>query len=266
MSFADAAEAADYVLERVRASGADRGPGRWYQGARRPPLPLAGAIDHPALKMIAGHRLLKLGEMEARGLVMWASGARDAVLYRRPLEPRELVELQAAGRRCVALLDGVPAPEGLEFALHDLRHLEKFFDPAHHTEQIGFFRVIARALAHPACAELDRALDETWGAERDRVLADMNGSPIFLFAILKMKLKVAVRRRVARDRGIEPPPNGALEAEELEAYAPFLELWLDALGFEGAVRIAGREISARRDGPQFARLLLEYFRDRGSAA
>jgi hypothetical protein len=244
--------AADYVLERVRAAGGHI----WYQGRRAQPLPLDAQIDDPSLRLIAEHRLWQLGELEARGLVFWAAGARDAELYRRLLEPRELVELQANGRRCVALLD---CEDGLEFALHDLRHLEKFFDPAHHRAQVGFFRVIARGLAHPASEELDRALDDIWCGERDRVLADMNGSPIFLFAILKMKLKVAVRRRLAREAGVEPKANGALDDRELEAYAGFLERWLDALALEGAVRDAARAISARRDHPDNAKTLLAYF-------
>lgn len=47
---------------------------------------------------------------------------------------------------------------------------------------------------------LERGLDDTWRAERDYVIAHMNGSAVFLFAALKMRLNMAVRRRrVDRD-------------------------------------------------------------------
>jgi hypothetical protein len=242
-----AAIAAEYVLERARRSSGRR----WYQGPRRPPLPFDG--DHDALRRFAEHRVCGVGELESRALVGWANGARTADLYDRELDATEIVALQADGRRCVSLLDG---PDGLGFALHDLRHLEKFFQAEHHRAQVGFFRIIDRAL--PRCASLDADLDDAWRIERDRVLADMNGSPIFLFAVLKMKLKVAVRRRFARDHGVPPPERGPLDDRELEAYAPMLERLLDALDLPPPIRAAARSINARRDRPDHARALLDY--------
>ncbi len=255
MSRDDAASAADYVLSRVR----ELGGARWYQGERKNKLPLEDANPSEALSIVAGHRLRGVGELESRGLIGWANGARKAELCDRLLSAREVVELQAEGRRCVALLQSSAPAEGLEFALHDLRHLEKFFDPPHYRAQIGFFRMFARALSRPEYAELDRLLDPTWCDERDKTLADMNGCPIFLFAVLKMKLKVAVRRSLARSRGVEPPARNGLDDDELLAYAPVLERFLDVLGFQGVVREAAREISSRRDRPQAGLLLLAYF-------
>jgi hypothetical protein len=68
-------------------------------------------------------------------------------------------------------------PNGLAFALHDLCHLEKFVAPEHHAGQLGFFRLVQRALDTPALPALDREPDDAWRADRDYVLADMNGSP-----------------------------------------------------------------------------------------
>ena len=80
---------------------------------------------------------------------------------------RRVLALQARGRRCVCLLDDAVAlahgdprhPDGLAFALHDLCHLEKFVAPEHHAGQVGFFRLVGRALETPALAALDRELD-----------------------------------------------------------------------------------------------------------
>jgi hypothetical protein len=243
---------AEYVLARVRELARHR----WYQGERAEKLTDDCRGD---LAWFAQHRLWGVGELESRGLVGWAAGTRTAELYDRVVEARELVELQAQGRRCVSLLEDAAPQEGLEFVLHDLRHLEKLFDPPNYRPQIGFFRMFARAYATGAQAELDRTLDATWSGERDRILADMNGCPIFLLAVLKMKLKVAVRRKLARERGVEPPARSRLSEDELAAYVPVLEQWLEVLGFSGDVRAAAREISTCRDRPDHGRTLLDYF-------
>jgi hypothetical protein len=78
-----------------------------------------------------------------------------------------------------------------------------------------------------------------------------------LLAVLKMKLKVAARRRHARDRGVTAPDRGALDEDELSVFTPMLELLLDALQLEGSARIAARELSTRRDHPQHARAWME---------
>jgi hypothetical protein len=87
---------------------------------------------------------------------------------------------------------------------------------------------------------LDGALDDTWRAERDYVIADMNGSAVFLFAALKMKLALAVRRR-GRDA------------------AAALDVLLAAMALPDDVRAAARAVSPRRDRPAEARRLLAHF-------
>jgi hypothetical protein len=247
--------AAEYVVERVQELAGTRA----VQGPRPEKIQVDPSSTLPAVRLIADYRLWSVGELESRGLVGWAMGRRSALLFDEPITPKHIVELQAEGLRCVSLLARIPPREGLDFALHDLRHLEKFFDPDHHRAQIGFFRSWARALGKNDSDRFDGTLDETWREDRDRVLADMNGSPIFLFAVLKMKLKVAVRRRLARERGVEPPFKNALDDEELAAYAPFLDRLLDLLELTGEVRAAAREISARRDRPELGKRLLEHW-------
>jgi hypothetical protein len=207
------------------------------------------------VRLLADERLHKVGESEARALVGWADGARKAVLCRSLASTADIIRFQAEGRRCVALIDG---EEGLEVCLHDLRHLEKLFDPRHYRHQVAFFRWIARAQETKEWRDFDRSLDGEWVAARDAVLADMNGSPIFLFAVLKMKLKMAVRRRLARDLGLAPKEKGALDEEELAAFDRAFEWFLDVLMLSGEVREAARRISAKGNSGGAADVMLRW--------
>jgi len=233
---------AAFLIERVRAArGAlwDEGRGRVAAGA--PP-------SGPALRTFAERRVRGVPEAVVRGLFAWDRGERPVDLLFEVPAARRLLALQARGRRCVCLLEDAAArahgdprhPDGLSFALHDLCHLEKFVGPEHHAGQVGFFRLVERALAAPALIALERDLDDTWRADRDYVIADMNGSAVFLFAALKMKLKLAVGRRAA-------------------PFEPALDVLLGAMDLPDDVRDAARAVSPRRDRPADARRLLDHF-------
>jgi len=251
---ADSERACSYLTERVRrAAGA-----RWLQGARHPPIPCDVASE--AVRLFASKRLCKIEDAVSNGLVAWAHGRRDVVLLERIPAPREVLALQARGARCVSILaddvETAPHADGLAFALHDLCHMEKFFCEEHHRGQVGFFRLVDEATRRPAWGELESELDDVWIADRDHVIADMNGSAIFLFAALKMKLKMAVRRRLARARGVEAVSHGPLDDAESRAFADALEAMFDALAIDGDMRAAARVVSTRRDEADAACLLL----------
>jgi hypothetical protein len=229
----------------------------WDEGRSRvlPPGPPSG----PALQTFAERRVRGVPEPVVRGLFAWDRGDRPVDLLFQVPAARQVLALQARGRRCVCLLEDAAAqahgdprhPDGLTFALHDLCHLEKFVAPEEHAGQVGFFRLVERALQSPPLSALDRELDDTWRADRDYVIADMNGSAVFLFAALKMKLFMAVRRRAAQD-------------DEPDATGPALDVLLRAMDLPADVQDAARAVSRRRDHPVQARRLLDHFQAAGA--
>jgi hypothetical protein len=233
---------AAFLLERVRAA---RGA-MWNEGRGRVPAP--APPSGPALQTFVERRVRGVPEAVVHGLFAWDRGERPVDLLFEVPPARRLLALQARGRRCICLVEDAAAlahgdprhPDGLSFALHDLCHMEKFVAPEHHAGQVGFFRLVERALETPAMIALDRELDGAWRADRDYVIADMNGSAVFLFAALKMKLKLAVGRRHQR-------------------FAPALEVLLAAMALPDDVRDAARAVSPRRDRPADARRLLAHF-------
>ncbi len=163
----------------------------------------------------------------------------------------------------MSLLDDVascaPHADPLAFALHDLCHLEKMVDPAHYTEQVGFFRAVLAATDDPRWLEFDARFDEAWRRDFEHVTSDMNGSVIFLFAALQMKLKMAVRRRHAEAIGAPEPTGGPLTAAEADAFAAAQSDLLDLLALHGDVRSAALMVTTRRDTPAAAYALAAHY-------
>jgi hypothetical protein len=266
---ADAEHAAAFLRARVRAAR-----GRlWDEGARPDAAPARGGTGDSALAVFATRRIRGVSPVVADSLLAWSRGERPADLVFEVLPPREVLRRQAAGRRCVALLDDEVAlahgdprhPDGLSFALHDLHHLEKFVEPIHHLGQVGFFRAVDRALADTEVAALELTFDAIWCAERDYVLADMNGSAVFLFSVLKMRLAMAVRRRLASATGRPVPTTGRLDGEERAALQPVLATWFAGMGLPAALRAEAFAVTARRDQPAHARRLLDHFEAQAGA-
>jgi hypothetical protein len=184
-------------------------------------------------------------------------------------EASDVLAWQARGERCVSLLEGVAAPppheDGLAFVLHDLCHMEKFYEPEHHVGQVGFFATVDDAVRRPGWAAFVERFDRELVREIEHVVADMNGSAVFLFAALKMKLKMAVRRRVARELSREARVSGPLDRDEEAAFLGDLEALLDLLELDGVARDAGLVVSARRDDPSAALAILGHFEAVGAA-
>ncbi|MFT3772113.1 MAG: hypothetical protein QM820_42450 [Minicystis sp.] len=226
------------------------------------------------MRLFATRELSGLPRAASEALVAWAAGRRRVELGFAMPTPRELLAMQARGRRCVSLLDDEAAPPGpkaayggggLGFVVHDLCHLEKFSDPEHHAGQVGFFAALDRALEDPRWIALERGFADPWIDERDHVLADMNGSPVFLFVVLRNKMKLAVRRRMAALRG-EPCRRGDLDEGEARAYEEAVEILIAALGLEEPAQVAARQLSSKHGAdPAAAAALAGAFAARGAA-
>jgi hypothetical protein len=256
----DVERACAYVIEEVRASSG----ALFHQGARRPPLATRSAS--PWVRFIAEQRLHRVTVPVVRALVLWADGFPVELLTEIP-SPGYVLELQSRGRRCVSLLppgtDTRPHDGPFAFTVHDLCHLEKFADSEHHRGQVGFFASFEHAVRDARWGPFEALFDASFTADWQHVAADMNGSAVFLFAALKMKLKMAVRRRVASLQGSRPDLGGQLTPAEARAYAEHLETLLVLLRLHGDVAEAARRTSARRDDPTAAWMLLHHFEQVG---
>jgi hypothetical protein len=240
----------------LRKRGKKAGQGAW-------PRPFPCHTLSPMIRQFAVQRFWRVTFPVACALCAWADGMRRVVLLRHVPAPLEILGLQSVGWRCVSLLSHgqrtSPHEGALEFALHDLCHLEKFADERYHLEQVGFFSCMEAALRQPAWSALDEDLDAQWIADRNAILCDMNGSVVFLFAALKMRLKMAVRRRLARSTGRSSATAGPLNAQEEAAFLSEMETRTRLMGLDGAWARAAHAVSKRRDAPYEAALLREHF-------
>jgi len=232
-SLPDVTRVCSFVAERVRASA----PHRWLQGARKPAF--ACDVDQADVRLFATTRPL-------------------LVLDSAPT-PNELLAMQARGERCVSILSDTAHPDPLDFALHDLCHLEKFVDLDSYAGQVGFFSAIYRGNVEARFSHLDAK----WKQDLEHVAADMNGSPVFLFAAIKMKLKMAARREVARLRGTLENVGGVLDSDEEKMFEQLLDELFEVIEFPPEGRLAGRAVSAKRDAPADALWLARYFTSLG---
>jgi hypothetical protein len=87
----------------------------------------------------------------------------------------------------------------------------------------------------------------------------MNGSSVYLLSVLKMKLKMAARRRLAASRGLAAPMGGPLSLEEEQLFLTLLTAFLDAMELPNDVHGAARTISTRRDAGDAAVTIAHYF-------
>ncbi|MGH7282327.1 MAG: hypothetical protein ACRELY_12430 [Polyangiaceae bacterium] len=252
----DAERACAFVADHARK----KHPHTWLQGARKPAFSCeTSSVD---FRLFAEYRVRLVSEPASRALVEAAHARRPLHVLDRKISPRDLLAMQARGERCVSILDDGNGDDPLEFALHDLCHLEKFVDEETYAGQVGFFDALHRANLDARFDHLDLA----WRKDLEHVSADMNGSPVFLFAALKMKLKMAARRDVARHRGTPERTGGVLDSDEARAFEAMQNVMFDALALPERGRLAGDAVSARRDSPDDAMWIHAYFTQMGERA
>lgn len=256
----DAERVAALVLawaERIHGSRAFIGR-RPDTAARARPRSPGSALDVLATRGVRG-----LTEDARCALLGIHAGTHRALVAERPFSALEVIALQAEGRRCVSLLpeDGPLGPYAtpLAFAAHDLEHLHQFFDPGHHEGQLGFFRRLHYGLSN-GLGGLVASHDDAFLRDVANVGADTNGSCVFAFASVVMKLKMASRRSLGRITG-QTRDQGALTAEEEAAFAPDLGRLLDGLGMPRALLPAAARVGNRRrdSDPEAGREVLAFF-------
>ncbi|HEY0710201.1 MAG TPA: hypothetical protein VGG33_25545, partial [Polyangia bacterium] len=179
----DAERVADFLLTRVQ-----RRWGRLWDGGQRADRATksAGLPSGSALEVLASRRVRGITDIVGNGLCAWFHGGRPVDVIDEIPTAAQVLARQARGRRCVSLIpDEVAAghgdprhPDGLRFALHDIEHLEKFVTPEHHVGQVGFFRAVERSLNSAPFVAVQARFDDLWRADRDYVIADMNGSAV----------------------------------------------------------------------------------------
>ncbi len=250
--------ACTYVLRGAMRT-ADR---RWRQGVRTPVLPVS--IDDFAVRTLAERHVYRVESQVAECLVAWAHRNRRLFLRFDIPTPAELLVYQARGERIVSLLpEGVPTgleASNFEFALHDLCHAEKFFAPEHFHGQVGFFATVESMLRGAAWAQLTRDFDAAWPAEVDHVVADMNGSPLFLFAALRRKVMNAALRvgqdqfaaRAGLCEVLNLPPNVARSGEQFSVHPDVdpVEIRYHADMLQGHFEALGQQIMATQLGAE----------------
>lgn len=256
----DGERIASYVLGEVRK----RARRKTFQRPRKEPFLYAG--EHPDVRAFSTRVIFGVSDDEARAIVEIANKHRPAVLLRQKATEVEILALQSRGQRCISIVDEgtdtQPHADPLAFTLHDLSHLEKFCDPVHHLEQVGFFDAYHRAYCSDPFRLFVARYDETFQKDLGAVACDMNGSSVFLFAALKMKLKMAVRRQIERISG-EKVPEGPLSEKEWTRYEEAENEWLEILELRGEIGEAARAVSAKRDRPDLAVKLRDHFHARG---
>lgn len=265
-----AERAADYLLTHARRiSGVKLCQGAW-DGAFASDAARIGSLvgEGGSLNFLTRHRVRRVPWRAVHGLFVWASGFSVELREDVP-KADEVLALQATGRRCVSLLpDGVspePHTSGLDFLIHDLCHLDKFVDPEHHEGQVGFFATLRELVADARFRALEAELDETFVGDRNRLAADVNGSAVYLFALLKMKLKMAARRLQARRACVPARVSGPLDPDEQAAFDELEDVLYELLGFDDELRSAACATSARRAEHAAASRLLAEFGRRGRA-
>ena len=265
-----AERAADYLLLHARrVSGVKLCQGVWDGAFARDAARIGSLVgERGSLNFLTRHRVRRVPRRAVHGLFVWASGF-SVELYENVPKADDVLALQATGRRCVSLLpDGVspePHESGLDFLIHDLCHLDKFVDPEHHEGQVGFFATLRELFADARFRALEAELDEAFVEDRKRLAADVNGSAVYLFALLKMKVKMAARRRYARLAGVPARTSGALDAGEQAVFGELERVLYDLVGFDAELHAAASATSARRDELAAAQRIAAEFGRRGRA-
>jgi hypothetical protein len=225
-----------YVIEDLQQKVGTR----WLQGKRASAF---DAASSEVMTTVASRRLYQFPEMSSRALCAWSLGQRKVRLLFAMPATLEILQLQARGERCVSLIDDASIPKEYEgradFVSHDLCHLEKFYDPNEYSAQVGFFASLWEMLQTKAWQNLSSRFDTQWEREFAHIAADMNGSPIFLWASFKAALRPALHRAERPGEPFDPRAPSAFCQDSLSQVCD----WFGLAGplKDDAIKISNRQ-------------------------
>lgn len=134
----------------------------------------------------------------ARALLSWDTGIYSLVLMDRIPSPREVLEQQIDGKRCVTVLSEEKSlaryilgeRDAMSFTMHDLIHADHFFKSTHLMQgQIGFYRQMYTLLETGSLQEFfqKQGFEESF----EYLISDMNAYCVHLWKGFKAIIKHA---------------------------------------------------------------------------
>jgi len=159
-------------------------------------------------------------------IVSWAAGERTLELLFHMPSPRELLSLQATGKRVITawlqeseLCQYVGGRDPMEFLMHDLQHSSHFYKNRElYLEQVGVFDLLQHVLTRDNCSLLVLSqLDVEFREDLDYVISDMNASSTHILGMLKAKwVSASIRQPELYSRSaMDSDENDSQESDEI---------------------------------------------------
>lgn len=152
----------------------------------------------------------------AQSLMAWQSGRYNLQLLTTVPSPKDVLQMQAQGRRCVSMLHKQEeiqsfVEEGRDvfgFIVHDLIHADHFFaDPDKAQAQVQFSQKLLQVIQFPEIQAMLKT-DPFFEGEFNYLMSDMNSVPLHLLKTLKAILLGYYKRRAGLNMG-QPLPQDA---------------------------------------------------------
>jgi hypothetical protein len=215
-----------------------------------------------------------------RCIVNWALEKRKVQIFFNLPSPDDVFIMQSNGARCISIFkvclldeasyskepedlikifqDEYPPYEArdcLGFSLHDLQHLEKFYDEKFYCEQVGLMTVLNRSPPHRY--EPFQMYDQDFFRDVDHFISDMNACSIHLLKFFLAKWRLAEGRR---RRGNVASDSLKLTAEEDRMWQEDVRRYLSELKFPSELisRVQSETLDVETAG-----LLRRYFHQMG---
>lgn len=179
---------------------------------------------HPdtTLHEIFSGQLLKIPISATSALHSWLRGEYPLQLVTYMPTPKEVLDMQCAGTRCVTvfvqpeeLAKTCEGKDALAFLLHDLIHASNLFsDQSSFRQQVGFLRAMRKGLETGILQPLISG-DPVFAFDIDYLTSDMNASCVHLVEFLKAKWIIAIaRNRTGGGETAAPTRNQMIMAAE----------------------------------------------------